>query len=180
MAIGPRWAHEKKQQKNFKTFFSEANWLVTLKLDILRTARKFWNCCKNGSEGEHLALECYLIHSSIIYSMKTIVDLNCFFRNSVFLIGPKNDDCAEEKPARGFYFCFILFFFYLFIYLFIYFFCNLIPDFPPPFLLLFLSSFFSSIPRIFCIYPFRSRSVGLDLATLPRQGWIKAILKTKI
>ena len=73
--------------------------LFTLFLYIHRTAREFWNCCKNGDE--HLALECHLIHSSIIPSMKTKFDINCFFWNCVLLIGPKNDDCAEEKPVHG-------------------------------------------------------------------------------
>ena len=166
---------------------------------ILRTARAFWNCCKNGGGNEHLALESHLIHSSIISSMKTKVDINCFFQNSVFLIGPKNDDCAEEKPACGhfFLFCFVLFcgfffflvffffvvfFFFGFFFGFFFFFCLFFFVFCccffflrfdsrcfPPFLL-FFSSFshpFFSILRIVCIYRFRTRLVGRDLATLP-------------
>ena len=29
---------------------------------IFRTAREFWNCCKNGGGGEYLAPECHLLH----------------------------------------------------------------------------------------------------------------------
>ena len=38
--------------------------------------------------------------------MKIKVDIGCFTLNNVFLIDPKNDDCAEEKDAHG-----LLFFF---------------------------------------------------------------------
>ena len=86
------------------------------RLYVLRTAREFWSCCKNGGRGEHLALECHLIHSSIISSMKTKVDINCFFRN------PKMST-AQRKNLRV-----DLFFFFFFL--------DLIPDLP----LLFLSS----------------------------------------
>ena len=39
--------------------------------------------------------------------MKIKVDIVCFSLNSIFLIDPKNDDCAEEKDAHG-----LLFFFF--------------------------------------------------------------------
>ena len=100
--------------------------------DILRTARGFWKYCKKGGGGGLLALKIHIICSSKKSCMKTNVDIVCFSLSSMFLIDPKNDDCAEEKDAHG------LFFFF--------FFCDLIPNF---FLLFFsfspLSLFLSSL-----------------------------------
>ena len=45
--------------------------------------------------------ESHLICLSKASCMKTKVDIECFTLNSVFLIGPKHDDCAEEEDAHG-------------------------------------------------------------------------------
>ena len=86
---------------------------------ILRTARGFWKYCKKGGGGGFLALKSHIICSSKKSCMKTKVDIVCFSLNSIFLIDPKNDDCAGEKDAHKrlfFFFCdlvpifFLLFF----------------------------------------------------------------------
>ena len=51
--------------------------------------------------GGFLALESHIICSSKKSCMKTKVDIVCFTLNTVFLIYPKNDDCAEEKDAKA-------------------------------------------------------------------------------
>ena len=105
----------------------------------LRTARGFLKYCKKGGGGGFLAFKSHIICASKKSCMKIKVDIVCFSLNSIFLIDPKNDDCAEEKDVHGL----LLFFF----------FCDLVPIFSPPFLLFFSSfplPFFSSLPRIFC------------------------------
>ena len=50
--------------------------------------------------GQYLTLESHLICSLLKSCMKTKVETVCFTLNSVFLIGPKNDHCTEEKDAQ--------------------------------------------------------------------------------
>ena len=124
---------------------------------ILRTARGFWRYCKKGGGDGFLALKSHIICSSKKSCMKTKADIVCFSLNSVFLIEKKKRTTAQRKKMRtDFFFFFFLRFGY--------------QSFPPS--LLFFSSFplpfFSSLPRIFCTWPFRICSFGLDLAALPR------------
>ena len=56
---------------------------------------------KKQGGGGYLVIESHLICSSIKSCMKTKVDIGCFILNSVFLTGPKDEDCAEEKGVHG-------------------------------------------------------------------------------
>ena len=49
--------------------------------------------------GGFLALKSHIICSSKTSCMETKAVIVCFYLNSVFLIDPKNDDCADEKNA---------------------------------------------------------------------------------
>ena len=50
---------------------------------------------------DFLAVESHIICSLKKSCMKTKVDIVCFTLNSVFLIDPKNDNCAEEKDVKA-------------------------------------------------------------------------------
>ena len=129
---------------------------------ILRTARGFWKCCKNGvgwilSPGKSHTL---LIDMKT-FSMK--IDIVGFTINSVLLIGPIYDDCTEERNAREVVFCCFCFFFF--------FFAIRSSIFSPSFLFpLFHSSFLLSCPRIYSAQPLRLSSL-LHAAAIPRYGW---------
>ena len=69
----------------------------------------FGSIAKKGVGGGFLALKSHIICSSKKSCMKIKVDIVCFSLNSIFLIDPKNDDCAEGKDAHGFLFFFFFF-----------------------------------------------------------------------
>ena len=66
---------------------------------ILRNASGFWKYCKTGVGWIFISLKSHLfIKNNIAWNQK--YDIMCFSLNNVFLIDPKNDDCAEEKHAH--------------------------------------------------------------------------------
>ena len=62
----------------------------------------FGSIAKKGVGSGFLDLKNHIICSSKKSCMETKADKVCFSLNSVFLIDPKNDDCAGEKDAHGF------------------------------------------------------------------------------